>query len=152
MFNFKRGTAALIVTAAVTLTGFAGTAGAQQDLRNADQQAPAPAAPTDRIHQDLRNADQRASLSHVLPTQGQDFRNADRRAPAVLAPSESTGVSLPAETIDGAPVIQVPQHGFDWGDAGIGAAGMLALFSIAAGSALLLTGRKRRRGVKVATH
>ena len=30
--------------------------------------------------------------------------------------------------------------GFDWGDAGIGAAGMLALFSIAAGSALLLMG------------
>ena len=41
-------------------------------------------------------------------------------------------------------------QGFDWGDAGIGAAGMLALFSIAAGSALMLTGRKRRRGVKVA--
>ena len=37
--------------------------------------------------------------------------------------------------------------GFDWGDAGIGAAGMLAIFSIAAGSALLLTGRKRRHGI-----
>lgn len=40
--------------------------------------------------------------------------------------------------------------GFDWGDAGIGAAGMLALFSIAAGSALMLMGRRRRRGVRVA--
>jgi glucose/arabinose dehydrogenase len=37
--------------------------------------------------------------------------------------------------------------GFDWGDAGIGAAGMLALFSIAAGSALLLTSRRRRHGI-----
>jgi hypothetical protein len=37
--------------------------------------------------------------------------------------------------------------GFDWGDAGIGAAGMLALFSIAAGFALLLTGRKGRHGI-----
>jgi uncharacterized iron-regulated membrane protein len=37
--------------------------------------------------------------------------------------------------------------GFDWGDAGIGAAGMLAIFSIAAGSALMLTGRKRRHGI-----
>ena len=37
--------------------------------------------------------------------------------------------------------------GFDWGDAGIGAAGMLALFSIAGGSALLLTGRRRRHGL-----
>ena len=48
--------------------------------------------------------------------------------------------------------VHEPSGGFDWGDAGIGAAGMLALFSIAAGSALLLTGRRRRRGVKVATH
>jgi hypothetical protein len=48
------------------------------------------------------------------------------------------------------PVVEahdVPSGGFDWGDAGIGAAGMLAVFSIAAGSALLLTGRKRRHGI-----
>ena len=45
-----------------------------------------------------------------------------------------------------------PASGFDWGDAGLGAAGMLALLSIAAGSALLLTGRKRRNHVRVATH
>jgi hypothetical protein len=44
------------------------------------------------------------------------------------------------------PVVEVPSSsgGFDWGDAGIGAAGMLALFSIAGGSALLLTSRRRR--------
>ena len=41
----------------------------------------------------------------------------------------------------------VPSNGFDWGDAGIGAAGMLAVFSIAGGSALLLTGRRRRHGI-----
>jgi hypothetical protein len=46
--------------------------------------------------------------------------------------------------------VRVPSSGFDWGDAGIGAAGMLALFSIAAGSALLLTGRRRRQGIEVA--
>jgi hypothetical protein len=53
-----------------------------------------------------------------------------------------------------APVVTVsaPSGGFDWGDAGIGAAGMVALFSIAAGSALLLMGRRRRRDVRVATH
>lgn len=48
------------------------------------------------------------------------------------------------------PVVEArntPSSGFDWGDAGIGAAGMLALFSIAGGSALLLTGRKRRHGI-----
>jgi hypothetical protein len=48
------------------------------------------------------------------------------------------------------PVVEardVPSSGFDWGDAGIGAAGMLALFSIAGGAALLLTGRKRGHGI-----
>jgi hypothetical protein len=48
--------------------------------------------------------------------------------------------------------VEAPSGGFDWGDAGIGAAGTLALFSIAAGSALLVGGRRRRHGVKVATH
>jgi hypothetical protein len=50
------------------------------------------------------------------------------------------------------PVVEVrgPSGGFDWGDASIGAAGMLGLFSIAAGSALLLTARKRRHSVQVA--
>jgi hypothetical protein len=48
--------------------------------------------------------------------------------------------------------VHVPSGGFDWGDAGIGAAGMLALFSIAGGSALMLSERRRRRTVGVATH
>jgi hypothetical protein len=48
--------------------------------------------------------------------------------------------------------VRAPSSGFDWGDAGIGAAGMVALFSIAAGSALLLMGRRRRRDIGVATH
>jgi hypothetical protein len=48
--------------------------------------------------------------------------------------------------------VHEPSAGFDWGDAGIGAAGVLALLSIAAGSALMLIGRRRRRGVGVATH
>ena len=52
------------------------------------------------------------------------------------------------------PVVEVrgPSSGFDWADAGIGAAGMLALMSIAAGSALMLTGRRRGRSVGVAAH
>lgn len=57
-------------------------------------------------------------------------------------------VQIPAPVVE---VRELPTGGFDWADAGIGAAGMLALFSIAAGSALMLTGRRRRRGVQVAT-
>jgi hypothetical protein len=40
--------------------------------------------------------------------------------------------------------VHAPSGGFDWGDAG--AAGMLALFSIAGGAALLIAGRRRRGG------
>ena len=51
------------------------------------------------------------------------------------------------------PPVQIPVvesrdvSGFDWGDASIGAAGMVGLFGIAGASALLLTGRKRRQRV-----
>jgi hypothetical protein len=55
--------------------------------------------------------------------------------------------NLPPVQIPVVEVRDVPSGGFDWGDAGIGAAGMLALFSIAAGTALMLTGRKRRHGI-----
>jgi hypothetical protein len=47
--------------------------------------------------------------------------------------------------------VQAPSGGFDWGDAGIGAAGMLALFSIAGGAALLIAGRRRGERVSAAT-
>jgi hypothetical protein len=58
-------------------------------------------------------------------------------------------VQIPAPTVS---VREVPSDGFDWGDAGIGAAGMLALFSTAAGSTLLITNRRRRQGVQAATN
>ena len=52
-------------------------------------------------------------------------------------------VQVPTIVADG-----TPSAGFDWSDAGIGAAGMFGLFAIAAGSALLLT--IRRRGQRLA--
>jgi hypothetical protein len=66
---------------------------------------------------------------------------------AVDAARDLPPVSVPTSVVE----VRGPSGGFDWGDAGIGAAGMLGLFSIAAGSALLLVGRKRRQGVSVAT-
>jgi hypothetical protein len=74
---------------------------------------------------------------------GQDLRSPDAQDAARILPPAST----PASVIE---VREVPSSGFDWGDAGIGAAGMLALFSIAAGSTLLVTNRRRRRGFQVA--
>jgi hypothetical protein len=40
-------------------------------------------------------------------------------------------------------VIEAPGSGFDWGDAGIGAAGGLAIIAIAGGVAVLGTSRRR---------
>ena len=85
-------------------------------------------------------------------------------APGIYTDSERRFVESPevqqmvnriiGEITAASPVVEVrgPSGGFDWADAGIGAAGMLALLSIAAGSALMLTGRRRGRSAGVAAH
>jgi hypothetical protein len=42
--------------------------------------------------------------------------------------------------------VTAPSRGFDWGDAGIGAAGGFALSMIAIGGALVVSGQRTRRG------
>ena len=139
--------------------------------------APASAAPFEQLHANAQNdgaskaaADTgwRSSYQPIPPSktgQGQDLRspdavdaaqhrglyandrgayvlNRDYGSPdAVDVARDLPPVQIPVTARD------VPSSGFDWGDAGIGAAGMLALFSIAGGSALLLTGRRRRHGI-----
>lgn len=46
-----------------------------------------------------------------------------------------------------APIVKViaPQAGFDWGDAGIGAAGGLAITMLGLGGALVITSQRRTR-------
>jgi hypothetical protein len=95
---------------------------------------------------------------------GRDLAPATQAAPGVFTDSERKLVESPEvqamvdrvigeiRATPAVVAVEPPSSGFDWGDAGIGAAGMLALFSIAAGSALLIGGRRRRHGVKVATH
>lgn len=45
--------------------------------------------------------------------------------------------------------VNAPQSGFDWGDAGLGAAGVLALSLIAVGGAFAVSGRRSRRSTAV---
>jgi hypothetical protein len=45
-----------------------------------------------------------------------------------------------------------PSAGLDWGDAGIGAAAIVALLSTAGGLTWRAAGRRRRRDVEVAAH
>ena len=55
-------------------------------------------------------------------------------------------VSTPGSAPQAVVRIQTPPSGFDWGDAGIGAAGGLALAMIGVGGALAVSQRGRRRG------
>jgi hypothetical protein len=122
-----------------------------QDLRSPDaKDAARDAEGAGQLGQDLRSPDAADAAAHrgIYAPDEQYTLNRDWGSPdAVDAARDLPPVQLPT------PVVEVkgsPSSGFDWGDAGIGAAGMFALFGIAAGMALLLTGRKRRHGIEVA--
>ena len=72
-------------------------------------------------------------------------------APAALAaPVEERLPDSGIESSGAAPaqvrVVEVqPDPGFDWGDAGIGASGAIAVLAIGAGAAVAITHRPRRR-------
>jgi hypothetical protein len=123
--------------------------------------APASAAPAEHFRssyqpapqggQDLRSPDAVDAAAHrglyAAPSKGAYVLNRDYGSPdAVDAARNLPPVQVPTPTIE----VRGPSGGFNWGDAGIGAAGMLALFSIAGGSALLLGGRRRRAGFRAA--
>jgi hypothetical protein len=121
--------------------------------------------------QDLRSPDAVDAAQHrgiyapkvqTSSTGGQDLRSPDAVDAAQhrgIYEAKPDGYALnrdygSPDAVDAArdlPPVQIPfvetrdVSGFDWGDASIGAAGMLGLFGIAGASALLLTGRKRRQ-------
>jgi hypothetical protein len=76
-----------------------------------------------------------------LPTVTQDMRSPD----AVTPFDATTGGAAPARV----QIVAVPPSGFEWGDAGIGAAGMLAVVLLAVG-ARVTGGHRRRRRVAAA--
>ena len=95
-------------------------------------------------YDDLRSPDARDAAVQAAETQvAQDLRSPDAREAGRISPPVQTPV---------VEVREVPANGFDWGDAGIGAAGILAMLSIAAGLTLMLGARRRRRAVQVPAH
>ena len=58
---------------------------------------------------------------------------------------EMIPVATPGSATRAVVRIQTPPNGFDWGDAGIGAAGGLALAMIGVGGALVVSQRRPRR-------
>lgn len=126
MLTLKRFGATTLLVASIAMPATAAAQG--QDLRSPDRQFPTAPQQT----QDLRNADRRAAAQ----VQAQDLRNADRRSPLTVdsAPAEASVVTA----------IAVPGDGFDWADAGIGAAGGIAILAILAGMAMAVTHRRHR--------
>jgi hypothetical protein len=96
-------------------------------------------------YQDLRSPDARDAAIASIESGKQDLRSPDARD----AGREPTTVPVPEPVIE---VREVPGSGFDWGDAGIGAAGLLALLSIAGGLTLLAVGRRRRGDTEAPAH
>jgi hypothetical protein len=133
-------TAALVAACAVPATA----AAQGQDLRSPDtRDAEAAAVAEHPQYQDLRSPDARDAGRTPDSVVSQDLRSPDARD------AGRTPVEVPTPVVE---IREVPGSGFDWSDAGIGAAGMLALFSITAGLALMVAGRKRRRGLQVPAH
>ena len=111
-----------------------------------DQPAPPPssiAQSEGQAYQDLRSPDARDAAQAAKAEVAQDLRSPDARdAGLPEAPTPDTVVEIR----------EVPGSGFDWGDAGIGAAGILALLSIAGGVTLMVSTRRRRHGTEMPAH
>jgi hypothetical protein len=114
-------------------TAMAPAAAAQQDLRSPDARD---AALRPEHVQDLRSADARdAAMQAERP---QDFRSPDTRDSAA------------GRGLENAPIVEFVEvskpQGFDWSDAGLGAAAGIGLMLVGAGGAIT-TARLRRRPV-----
>jgi hypothetical protein len=113
-----------------------------QDLRSPDARDAATATPT-RSYSDLRSPDARDAGRTPDTRVTQDLRSPDARD------AGRPPVQVPTPVVE---IREVPGNGFDWGDAGIGAAGLLALLSITGGVTLMVLGRRRQRGSEVPAH
>ena len=85
---------------------------------------------------DLRSPDAQKP-SPVINLQSPDARDVVKNPVATYEPGRAPTVQ-PQQA-----VLQVPSDGFSWGDAGIGAAGMLALIALAAGALMIASHRRR---------
>src|SRR4051794_31241829 len=123
-------TMALLVAASIAPAAYATpNEPGYNDLRAAGAQGVSRA--TDLRSPDARNGSIRAEASQVQDLRSADARNATAwpKTSPVQAASAPQVVSLGTTS---------SSSGFQWEDAGIGAAGMLALMSLGAGTVLLL--------------
>jgi hypothetical protein len=120
-----------IATVAIALCAAAPAAAQTQDLRSPD--AIAAGQPKAPQIQDYRTPDTVDPVDPVEPTA--DLRAPDNRF------GQPTGAPAPARVR----IVEVPSSGFGWGDAGIGAAGMLAVVMLGAGVGMVGMHHRRAR-------
>jgi hypothetical protein len=113
---------------------------APQDLRSPDAREAASVSETPQ-YSDLRSPDARDAALASAASGTQDLRSPDARD------AGRPPIQVPTPVVE---IREVPGSGFDWGDAGIGAAGLLALLSIAGGVTLMVL--RRRRGSELPAH
>jgi hypothetical protein len=103
------------------------------------------AAPVAVAQQDFRSPDAVDASRTALVQRGYDQQAQDSRSPDARDIAQGRG-TFTAPSVTVVKVAQPPQatsSGFDWGDAGIGAGGVLALVLIAVGGSLMVTHRRR---------
>jgi hypothetical protein len=118
---------------AIALGVAAPAAAQQQDLRTPDTQDAAKA-----VH--CTSGSRTCSREQGLRAPKQDLRAPDNRF------GQPTGemvvpVPMPARVR----IVEVPSNGFEWGDAGIGAAGILGVVGLVLGAGVGMAGARRRR-------
>jgi hypothetical protein len=122
----------ITLTTIVVAVGGAGTAAAQNYV-SAD--AASQARQTSTVL-DLRSPDAR-NPSPAVDLRSPDAVDAAQHRVATLQPGHATALQ-PQQSF-----VQGPANRFNWGDAGIGAAGMLALIALAGGTLMIASHRRR---------
>jgi hypothetical protein len=128
-------TAAVVASLAVPAAASAMTSAVSPDARDAG--LPTAAAPALMSH-DLVTPDAR-DAAPAGPT--------DLRSPDVRFGQPDGSVAPPSVR-----TVEVPQSGFQWGDAGIGAGAVLSLLMLGVGVVLLTTHGRRERRIRFLAH
>jgi hypothetical protein len=120
----------MVVTAGIT-SAAAAQSYVSPDARDSGRHVVVVQQPTDLRSPDTRNP------SPAVDLQSPDARDAANNPVATYEPGRAAALQLQQ------PELQVPSNGFSWGDAGIGAAGMLALIALIGGTLMITTHRRR---------
>src|SRR4051794_2498139 len=139
-------TTALVVFAAVSAVAVA----RDQDYVPPDARGFDAARQLSSPRVDLRSPDARDSARQLgspqIDLRSPDARDASRQPVETYTPGH---LPQPSPVVS---VVSAPTGGFDWADAGIGAAGMLALVALGCGALVIASQRRRDGGLRPAGH